>query len=558
MFGFNLTSIVSSLFIIYIANSIYQFYQLFTPELCDVEKEAGECLEPIDYATKTSSPSYLLRVYTSVSSRPIPIGNLILQEEAFFLGEYYERKMNISLPDNMVKNGSLYVHIFLFPSDFKGSNPNAAAWRVIQSGLITTYSEPIPKAFNLMGSENTNQQQSTKKNKSPIKTVAHLRTSIPLTGLADPLSFKIKAIPHEIYRFLETAEVDEHLVYYPLLYFNTLGFRSKDLSEITLEQSEYPLTFDYRPSGIGKLRLMITASLSMQQLRNMGFNEKDLDEVKGIFVDTNLYLLGLTFLVSALHLLFDVLSFKNDISFWRQRKTMEGLSTKALLWRAFSYTIVFFYLFDQQTSLLVLVPSGISVLIEYWKCTKALRITISFRNGFPSINIGAPTAAEAETDAFDAQAMRWLAWLMLPLCIGGAVYSLAYVPHKSWYSWCIESLANGVYAFGFLFMLPQLFVNYKLKSVAHLPWRAFMYKAFNTFIDDLFAFIITMPTAHRVACFRDDVVFVIYLYQRWLYPIDYTRVNEYGEKGNSNAPNTSNNAGTQIEKPKSQRLKKDE
>jgi len=34
----------------------------------------------------------------------------------------------------------------------------------------------------------------------------------------------------------------------------------------------------------------------------------------------------------------------------------------------------------------------------------------------------------------------------------------------------------GVYAFGFLFMLPQLFINYKLKSVAHLPWRAFMYK----------------------------------------------------------------------------------
>jgi predicted transcriptional regulator len=35
---------------------------------------------------------------------------------------------------------------------------------------------------------------------------------------------------------------------------------------------------------------------------------------------------------------------------------------------------------------------------------------------------------------------------------------------------------NGVYAFGFLFMLPQLFVNYRLKSVAHLPFKAFMYK----------------------------------------------------------------------------------
>ena len=24
-----------------------------------------------------------------------------------------------------------------------------------------------------------------------------------------------------------------------------------------------------------------------------------------------------------------------------------------------------------------------------------------------------------------------------------------------------------------------------------------------------------MPTAHRLACFRDDIVFIIYLYQRW-------------------------------------------
>ena len=43
----------------------------------------------------------------------------------------------------------------------------------------------------------------------------------------------------------------------------------------------------------------------------------------------------------------------------------------------------------------------------------------------------------------------------------------------------------------------------------------YILQAFNTFIDDVFAFIIVMPTAHRLACFRDDVVFVIYLYQRW-------------------------------------------
>ena len=55
-----------------------------------------------------------------------------------------------------------------------------------------------------------------------------------------------------------------------------------------------------------------------------------------------------------------------------------------------------------------------------------------------------------------------------------------------------------------------------------------MYKGFNTFIDDVFAFIIAMPTAHRVACLRDDIVFFIFLYQMWLYPVDMKRANEYG------------------------------
>ena len=32
-----------------------------------------------------------------------------------------------------------------------------------------------------------------------------------------------------------------------------------------------------------------------------------------------------------------------------------------------------------------------------------------------------------------------------------------------------------------------------------------------------------MPTLHRISCFRDDVIFVIYLYQRWIYRVDKTR-----------------------------------
>lgn len=56
-----------------------------------------------------------------------------------------------------------------------------------------------------------------------------------------------------------------------------------------------------------------------------------------------------------------------------------------------------------------------------------------------------------------------------------------------------------------------------------------------------------MPFLHRLACFRDDVVFLVFLYQvgldqrcgdawqanrslqRWIYRIDPKRVNEYGQ-----------------------------
>ena len=50
-----------------------------------------------------------------------------------------------------------------------------------------------------------------------------------------------------------------------------------------------------------------------------------------------------------------------------------------------------------------------------------------------------------------------------------------------------------------------------------------IYRFLNTIIDDLFSFVITMPTMHRISCFRDDVIFVIYLYQRWIYRVDKTR-----------------------------------
>ena len=123
----------------------------------------------------------------------------------------------------------------------------------------------------------------------------------------------------------------------------------------------------------------------------------------------------------------------------------------------------------------------------------------------------------------DKVAIYHLSIYFLPLMIGFSLRSLVYEQYTSWYSWVIGSLTGFVYGFGFILMTPQLYINYKLKSVAHLPWRVLCYRFLNTFIDDLFAFIIRMPTMHRLSCFRDDIIFVLYLYRRFQYPVDKER-----------------------------------
>ena len=63
-----------------------------------------------------------------------------------------------------------------------------------------------------------------------------------------------------------------------------------------------------------------------------------------------------------------------------------------------------------------------------------------------------------------------------------------------WRDYALTTAVATVYSTGFALMLPQVWINYKLKSVAALPWRVGLYRFGNTIIDDLFALIIKMPT----------------------------------------------------------------
>jgi hypothetical protein len=381
----------------------------------------------------------------------------------------------------------------------------------------------------------------------------------------------------------QSKEHPTGLAYMPALHVDEIGMTSEKYIPINETVTSLPLHISFDRSDVkpaehtvkkatataggispARWRLLTHLSSSIESQKQLGFEQSDIDDLRRLIADTNVTLLAITMLASALHLLFEFLTFKSEVSFWNQNKDLTGLSVRSLFLDMIGQVIILLFLIEKDSSLLMTVPSGIGCLIALWKCQRAAGLKFVTVKSLPKnrpvmwwniiprlvgyelfasrleikqqeiVGKGGKTATAKPIDLTaltiecDRQATRILGTVLLPFVMIYIVYAFIREEHVGWYSWLITSASSAVYALGFVLMTPQLFLNYKLKSVAHLPWRVLAYKFLNTFIDDLFSFIIRMPTMARISCFRDDVVFFIYLYQRWLYPVDKSRPVEGG------------------------------
>jgi hypothetical protein len=269
----------------------------------------------------------------------------------------------------------------------------------------------------------------------------------------------------------------------------------------------------------------VTTMLSMAEDMLPG---PELDEIRYFMQDERLYRFLITQIISYVHMWCDYMAFRDEIRFYRGRKNLKGVSASSVISRFLCSFIILLYLMDGGgTSWVIILSLFSSCVVEGWKVWRLLRPT--FKPSFPFVSIRElATAGEQETASYDRIASTNLALVLYPLVVGWSLYALQHYVYTSWYSWLISNLANAVYTFGFIALCPQLYVNYRLKSVAHLPWKVFMYKIFNTFVDDAFAWLIEMPWKHRVMTLRDDVVFLLLLVQVYQYRVDKTRTNEFG------------------------------
>ncbi|TPX34032.1 hypothetical protein SmJEL517_g03174 [Synchytrium microbalum] len=463
----------------------------------------------------------------------------------------YRRLDTFYTPSEDVKNnGSLYAHMYLTPH---GASPNPAAksydaeHTLEYSQMVTRYKrmKKVSTKKKLVGvvgyqskdpepvvSEQSEEhdEEGAEKKKEELPIISYWWPNISIALVMDQNQYPANLPPHIMKNVKLTPD---GFSYYPIFYMNEFWLLHEKLYPInsTTSTLDVALQFYSLSSFYHQMYMQLDDSFK-QQSQMMGQSDGEKDEVKRMLLETNPYLMGITMFVSILHSLFDFLAFKNEVQFWQKKKDMEGLSFRTIVWNVATQFIIFLYLMDNETSWMVLISSGVGLLIEMWKINKT--VNVKTKATFPFVEFVDKVKASKlvrKTKKYDEIAFRYMSYLLYPCLLGYAIYSLYNEEHKSWYSFIVSTLVGFVYMFGFITMTPQLFINYKLKSVAHMPWKTFMYKALNTFIDDLFAFIVKMPWLHRIACLRDDVVFFVYLYQRWVYPEDSRRRNEFGQVG---------------------------
>ncbi|KAK0422658.1 hypothetical protein QR680_007704 [Steinernema hermaphroditum] len=453
-----------------------------------------------------------------------------------------EKTISFPTPDVLLRNGSLYLHVFVTkhgnahnPSE-EGYEEDEVAHEIYQ---LNKYKKKLyKKTANLLtGFSEQSEEDLAKAELSPVEILNYWHPNLTVNLIVDQYKWtkdQLDAPYDEAVKF-----VGENATQYkPIIFFNDFWNLGSQYFPINETVKNVNLTLTYAPLSLSRMQIFtseytqgfLSTMLSGEKLEE---GEDDMDAIKVALLETNPYLLGITIIATVLHIIFEYLAFKNDIEFWRNCDSLEGLSVRSVLFNIFQFCVMLLYVYDNDASWVVIANVAAAMLIEVWKISKCLDIHVDLGNkifGFvPKVTFSDKGSyIKSSTREYDQLAFKYLSWLLYPLVIAYAAYTLLYVEQRGWYSWILSMMYSFFLTFGFIMMTPQLFINYKLKSVAHLPWRMMTYKFINTFIDDLFAFVIRMPMMYRLGCFRDDIIFLIYLYQRWIYKVDPKRVNEFG------------------------------
>lgn len=230
---------------------------------------------------------------------------------------------NVTVPtnlfDHLLKNHSVYAHVLIQKSESMGffgseSEPPCTPMDCIEAHYrINTYKE-APKLHarkRLLSGEYTDtrvtsiEDVETSKN-SPAILVNWWRPSLVVRLMLDHTTYQVNGIPRDFAQGY-TMIPGRH-EYAPTVYFDNFWSLSSKHIQLNDTLSSLPLEISFSFVSLLKWKFQSQMEESWKRQQAIGTQkEGDAEEMKRMMLETNPVLLGVTFMVTLLHMIFDCL-----------------------------------------------------------------------------------------------------------------------------------------------------------------------------------------------------------------------------------------------------------
>ena len=282
-----------------------------------------------------------VKIYLSPSSvmpafHHVPEDRLVLDERAFKLGDWNDKRVvdtEFRVPREAQHNHTLWAHIYvaLHGAELDPTAPDYSvrtAYHFFHPLNHFLAKKKVTRTRKLIGGEEKEDEAvDALAQKGPV-IASYYHPNFTLSLIPDSGTLKWNNVHPAMrqYMVLEATgardESGQNGWYYPIMFVNTFWQLRDYMTELNSTVKTLPLHIDL--NNLNNWKFGIYASLDesiKQNQRNIanggpvpaGGDGTEFEEFKRILIDTNIYLLSTTAVVTVLHTIFEFLAFKNDV-----------------------------------------------------------------------------------------------------------------------------------------------------------------------------------------------------------------------------------------------------
>lgn len=260
---------------------------------------------------------------------------LVLQEKNFTIGNYSDTReveTTIKVPKQVQNNGTLFAHFFVARTGHQ-LDPTAKDYNTADAvHFLRPLNQYLPKKKakklkNLLASSEEVDEEEEDDTPS-VQTVSYYHPNFTISMIPDSGTQRFAQLQPAARQYVQLERTGARDLsgkngwYYPILFLNTFWQLKSHMTELNSTVETLPLRFSLNNMANWKFNILAHIDESSKQSARQaayggpvpgGGDGSEWEMVKEILLDTNIWLLGTTGVVTILHMIFETLAFKSDI-----------------------------------------------------------------------------------------------------------------------------------------------------------------------------------------------------------------------------------------------------